>query len=96
MLNKENIELCWKLLEIYGIEAQAIIAIEECSELQKALCKSLRNNQTWNAESVKEELVDTIVMCQQLLLCIGMDVDDVNKRAKVKLERALKNEKMGG
>ena len=89
MLNKENIELCWELLAKFGIEAQAVIAIEECSELQKALCKSLRCNQTWNAESVKEELVDTIVMCQQLLLCIGMDENDVNARAKAKLERAL-------
>lgn len=89
MLNEKNIELCWELLAKYGIEAQAVIAIEECSELQKELCKSLRCNQTWNAESVKEELVDTIVMCQQLLLCIGMDNDEVNERAKAKLERAL-------
>ena len=91
MLNGENIELCWELLAKYGIEAQAVIAIEECSELQKELCKSLRRNQTWNAESVKEELVDTIVMCQQLLLCIGMEENEVNTRAKEKLERALKN-----
>lgn len=90
MLNKENINLCWELLAKYGIEAQAVIAIEECSELQKELCKSLRCNQTWNAESVKEELVDTIVMCQQLLLCIGMDGNEVDTRAKIKLERALK------
>ena len=91
MLNEENKKLCWELLAKYGIEAQAIIAIEECSELQKELCKSLRGNQTWNAESVKEELVDTIVMCQQLLLCIAMGGDEVNTRAKSKLERALRN-----
>ena len=91
MLNEKNTELCWELLAKYGIEAQAVIAIEECSELQKELCKSLRCNQTWNAEGIKEELVDTIVMCQQLLLCIGMDENEVNTRAKEKLERALKN-----
>ena len=89
MLNEGNIKLCWELLAKFGIEAQAVIAIEECSELQKELCKSLRCNQTWNAESVKEELVDTIIMCQQLLLCIAMDGDEVNTRAKAKLERAL-------
>ena len=93
MLNEENVNLCWELLAKYGIEAQAVIAIEECSELQKELCKSLRCHQTWNAESVKEELVDTIVMCQQLLLCIGMDGDEVNTRARGKLERALKDER---
>ena len=91
MLNEENIKLCWELLAKYGIEAQVVIAIEECSELQKELCKALRCKQTWNAESVKEELVDTIVMCQQLLLCIGMDGDEVDTRAKAKLERALGN-----
>lgn len=89
MLNEENINLCWELLAKYGIEAQVVIAIEECSELQKELCKALRCKQMWNAESVKEELVDTIVMCQQLLLCIGMDGDEVDTRAKAKLERAL-------
>lgn len=89
MLNEENVNLCWELLAKYGIEAQAVIAIEECSELQKELCKALRCNQTWNAERVKEELVDTIVMCQQLLLCIGMEANEVDKRAKEKLERAL-------
>ena len=50
MLNEENIKLCWELLAKFGIEAQAVIAIEECSELQKELCKSLRCNQTLNAE----------------------------------------------
>ena len=92
MLNEENVNLCWELLAKFGIEAQAVIAIEECSELQKELCKSLRCNQTWNAESVKEELVNTIVMCQQLLLCTGMDGNEVDKRAREKLERALRYE----
>ncbi len=89
MLNAENQSLCWDLLVKYGIEAQAVIAIEECSELQKALCKTLRYSNMCESENVREELVDTIVMCQQLLLCMEMSMDEVNKRARAKLERAL-------
>ena len=93
MLNTENKEMCYQLLQKYGSRLQMMMAIEECSELQKAICKNFR--QTENStiayvdEHVLEELVDVIVMCEQLRLmaCIGMD--DVNEMAKAKLERAL-------
>ena len=44
MLNKENQELCWQVLSKYGCENQMNMVIEECAELQKAVCKIIRDN----------------------------------------------------
>ena len=90
MLNEENKELCWEVLSKYGIENQQRMVIEECAELQKAVCKLFRDR-----ENVKyrmnflEELVDVIVMCQQMLLTEKVNNELLNIMATVKLERAL-------
>ena len=89
MLNDENKELCWKVLAKYGIIHQMDMVIEECAELQKAVCKMFRSKTAEHYANFIEELIDVIVMCQQMLLNSGMDMDEVNKRARVKLERAL-------
>ena len=93
MLNKENKNLCWDVLSKYGIIHQMHMVIEECAELQKAVCKMFRNKTKENLEGFKEELIDVIVVCQQMLLNLDMDMEEVNRRAKAKLERALNIEK---
>ena len=93
MLNKENQDLCWQVLSKYGCEHQMGMVIEECAELQKAVCKIQRDDghiTDEHDENFREELVDVIVMCQQMLLVLKMDVDEINKRAGEKLVRALK------
>jgi len=92
MLNKENQELCWQVLSKYGCENQMNMVIEECSELQKAVCKIIRDNghiTDEHDENLREELVDVMVVCQQMFLAMRMDTDEINDRAKAKLERAL-------
>ncbi len=93
MLNESNKELCWKVLSKYGCEHQMNMVIEECAELQKAVCKIIRDDghiTDEHDENFKEEIVDAIVMCQQMILMLRMDMGEVNKRAGAKLERALK------
>ena len=93
MLNQENKDLCWQVLSKYGCEHQMGMVIEECAELQKAVCKIQRDDghiTDEHDENLREELVDVIVMCQQMLLVLKMDVDEINKRAGEKLVRALK------
>ena len=93
MLNKENQELCWRVLSKYGCENQMNMVIEECAELQKAVCKIIRDNghiTDEHDENLREELVDVVVMCQQMFLVLKMTEDEINKRARAKLERALK------
>ena len=69
------------------------MVIEECAELQKAVCKIHRDDghiTEAHDENLREELVDVLVVCQQMFLALKMDEDDINKRAGSKLERALK------
>ena len=92
MLNKENQDLCWQVLSKYGCEHQMGMVIEECAELQKAVCKIQRDDghiTDAHDENLREELVDVLVVCQQMFLALKMDEDDINKRAGAKLERAL-------
>ena len=90
MLSEENKNLCWDVLAKYGTRNQRRMIIEECSELQKAVCKLFRepdNNEYYR--NYIEELVDVIVMAQEMLLDENISMDDVDAMAKVKLERAL-------
>jgi hypothetical protein len=89
MLDEQNKKLCWDVLARYGIDAQRHMVIEECSELQKAVCKMLRKDSPEHYRNYIEELVDVIVMCQQMLLAENISMDDVNVMARLKLVRAL-------
>ena len=95
MLNKENQELCWKVLSHYGVSHQKQMVIEECAELQKAICKIFRDkDKPIGSHQINfiEELVDVIVMCQQMVLIEGITEDMLNTMARIKLERALRDE----
>ena len=94
MLNTENVELCWQVLSKFGVSNQRDKVIEECAELIDAVCHMKKA--TTSAEhdyyytNFIEELVDVIVVCQQMLLAEKITEDNINWRAKVKLEKALK------
>ena len=93
MLNERNKSLCWRVLAKYGCEHQLNMVIEECSELQKAVCKIHRDDghiTDEHDENLREELVDVVVMCQQMFLVLKMDDKEINKRAGEKLARALR------
>ena len=90
MLNEENKKLCWEVLSKYGIAHQMNMVIEECAELQKAVCKLFRGKREEYYENFIEELIDVIVVCQQMLLNLGITMDEVNARSNIKLRNALK------
>ena len=92
MLSEENKKLCWQVLSKYGIENQRRMVIEECSELQKAVCKMFREDSNEHYLNYIEELVDVIVMAQEMLLDENISMDDVNAMAKEKLLRALEGD----
>ena len=89
LLSAKNIELCWQVLSRYGVFHQRHMVIEECSELIKAVCKLDREDNAEHYESYIEELIDTIVMCQQMLLVERLSADEINNRAAAKLHKAL-------
>ena len=78
-------EVIYRAIQIYGKEAQTIVAIEELAELQKELTKALRGKM--NKEHLTEELADVSLMMTQVLDMYGIDYEDVIKAKDIKIAR---------
>jgi NTP pyrophosphatase (non-canonical NTP hydrolase) len=75
------------IVEHYGSDRQQDKAIEECSELIKAICKWKEHLDF--AEDIVDEVADVIIMCNQLMIifdCFG----EVEERIDYKINRQLK------
>ena len=81
MKEKEILEAA---LSAYGSEIQRVVAIEELSELQKDLCKSLRG-QT-DRQHIAEEIADVQIMLEQMMMLYECHEDVAIWRSK-KVER---------
>lgn len=79
-------------LQVYGMEAQTMMAIEEMSELTKELCKLRRGK--WDMEALADEIADVTIMLEQLRLmydlnaavCRHMDAKVLRLQGKVRAE----------
>lgn len=96
----ETLEEC---IKVYGKEPQVDMAIEEMSELTKALLKHRRaekNPAAWDYEKTRqdilEETADVIIMLTQIIMIYGgrgevqRIIDDKVKRQKKRLAEAAK------
>lgn len=83
MLNEYEMIL-EELVEKYG-DKQVIVAIEELSELQKELCKHLRDKT--NIENITEELADVYIMLYQMQYLFEISMFKINVKIQVKIER---------
>lgn len=84
MTSEEVIDLYKKLIHRYG-EKQIVVAIEELSELQKELCKSLRGKT--NRENIIEEIADVLIMLDQVILYYRLDQQEIQKAVEYKVKR---------
>ena len=75
----------------YGVDAQDDIAIEEMSELTKAIIKNRRYKTFATLESIYEELADVYIMLEQIMM--SLDKDRVQNYINSKLKRL--NERLG-
>lgn len=82
-------------LDTFGAEVQYRFAIEEMSELTKAICKYQRKIDSASAEEkeklesdIIEEVADVLICCEQLRFMFGEN--KVDKVKKFKIDRALK------
>lgn len=82
MDNQESVYV--KLIEKYK-DKQLIVAIEELSELQKELCKTLRGN--INKENIIEELADVYIMLDQIKVYFSITCNEVKEIIDKKIER---------
>lgn len=70
----------------YGAKNQIIVAIEELAELQKELCKFLRDNKT---DNIAEEIADVTIMLDQMIMLFSSQ-ETIESWRKSKLERLEK------
>lgn len=88
------------LIKKFGPKAQVIVAIEELSELQKELCKYLRNNeQLFLVKGIIEEIADVEIMLEQLKRLFGpvWAIDEIKdnkiRRAQERYLKEVSNER---
>lgn len=82
MENKKDIYK--KALNKWGAEAQTIMVFEEMAELQKELCKAIRNN--YSLDDLAEEIADVEIMLEQMKILFMIE-DSVQEQKKYKLQR---------
>lgn len=85
ILDRKNVVLYERLHERYKGE-QLIVAIEEMSELQKELCKLLRN-EIRSMDNIEEEIADVSIMLEQLMIIMGITPNTLAKIREKKLHR---------
>lgn len=85
MINFDD-ELLRQAIQEFGSDKQALVAVEELSELQKEILKSVNRRQN-NREHIKEELVDCLIMLRQLIIIYGFTLNELDEIARAKLER---------
>ncbi len=73
LVNNEEQRILIKSIEIFGERHQEDVAIEEMSELIKALIKHRRYNTPETKENILEELADVLIMFFQLAAIHGFD-----------------------
>lgn len=93
--NKQKIQT---IADHYGFRKQSMMMMEECSELQKAICKWHREyDGSFKSESsdcqertdIIEELADVIIMAKQLTYLLSAE-DEISERIEFKLDRQLR------
>lgn len=84
---EDRLKVYTNALIAYGEEAQMIVAIEELSELQKEICKVLRNS--GNIDHFAEEIADATIMLEQLRYFFGIN-DQVCEIMDSKIRRLEK------
>ena len=74
-----------RLIETYG-EKQLIVALEEFSELQKVICKYMRNGQI-EKENIIEEVVDVEIMLEQIKIYFNLSKLELEEEKDRKIKR---------
>lgn len=93
---EERCEVYADAITKWGVEAQCIVAIEEMSEVIKALTKFIRDPDNIDdyLPNIIEEVADATIMLEQLRLIFGINVevyeamDAKMRRLKKKMEES--------
>ena len=83
------------IIEKNGITRQYIVAMEECSELQKAISKALRYEQgdrfvaDNQRENLIEEIADVLICIDQLKFMFSVEQSEIEETKENKERRTL-------
>lgn len=92
--SKEQTEVLKEALDTYGIDNQLDIAIEEMSELTKAIIKHRRYASRETYENLCEETADVAIMIEQIFLSTkGADIAKYGTAKIARLKQRLTAEK---
>ncbi len=71
----------------YGEREQSAVAMEECSELIRAINKYHRNPKKENRENLVEEIADVLIMIEQLKIMYKVTDEQIDEAVTMKLLR---------
>jgi hypothetical protein len=84
-MNNEYDDVFMKALHTWGGEAQENMAIEECSEFIKAICKFRRKDGSEEFKNIIDEVADVTIMMRQMAIALGPE--QVEERIAFKVDR---------
>ena len=91
-MEKSNIEFYQKCVDVWGVDAQIKMCIEEMSELTKEFCKYYRKGEMNCEQEIKdhicEEIADVQNMIDQMQMIFG--IEKVEEIRKIKIDRTKK------
>lgn len=80
-----------KIIDFYGKESQARIAMEECAELIQAINKGLRYPEDEKRkENIAEEMADVYIILKQLEYIFNISKSDIEYFLQKKQERIVR------
>ena len=85
-ITKDEFEIIARAIKTFGVKPQEDVAIEEMSELTKAIIKNRRYHTEETSENIREEMADVMIMLAQLIAVYGSPDEIIT----VKLERLKK------
>lgn len=85
-ITKDEFEIIARAIKTFGVKPQEDVAIEEMSELTKAIIKNRRYHTEETSENIREEMADVMIMLAQLIAVYGPPDEIIT----VKLERLKK------
>lgn len=87
----EKREQLARIIEAYGMEAQIDMALEEMSELAKALLKhrrAVKSGKKFDISLITDEIADVEIMCIQLEI-IFKNAHEVEEQINFKINRQI-------
>ena len=87
-MTDSQITKCKEIAIHYGIQSQSVVAVEELSELQKAICKAYRSDFV-DITSLQEEIADVQIMIEQIKYLYNLSNVSIKEVVDQKLKRQM-------